>query len=151
MQNLCPKDLKDRLWLLLQDSMKTRYERACSEIQNLAADIKAYPLNYNHYYTDTLQKLRQDRDENELSAISRQVATNAIDSFVTSKGWQQFDGKSPAIEKATSSVRLHTKVERDMARHTCREILDCLDAIYKVCTLPLKRSPNDWEHSQAFA
>lgn len=116
---------------MLEEQIKGRSAQASLEIQKLDDDLSAYPINYNHYYTDTLQKLRQERDELELEEQVSRATHVGIDYYAQyHKG---LNTKDQAGENAVASFRgLRKAIETNMERHTCQEVLDCLDSIYKV-------------------
>ncbi|OBT39084.1 hypothetical protein VE00_09921 [Pseudogymnoascus sp. WSF 3629] len=58
----CPKDVKSRLWShRILDALKSRRNAAVRELEKIIEDTKSFPINYNHYYTDTIHKRRLER------------------------------------------------------------------------------------------
>lgn len=94
---------------------------ALDELDKLLVDCKAFPINYNHYYTDNITLKRQGRIKKKLrkavpdkyrSSILKETADpEAIINLLI----QGLDGCDP-----------------DMEDTSCEEALDCLLAIYKV-------------------
>lgn len=62
----CPQDVRSRIWESIADKLRVRKEEADVELEKLLDDLRNYPINYNHYYTDTVTKRRQDRQERNL-------------------------------------------------------------------------------------
>lgn len=76
LQDRCPKDVHSRLWVSqIQDVLDTRKAAAMRELESLIEEIQSYPINYNHYYTDTIENRRRARDRASLSN-SVESATN---------------------------------------------------------------------------
>lgn len=57
LEDKCPKDIVGRLRAsLVQDALQARYDSATQEIEKILDDVRSFPINYNHYYTDTINK-----------------------------------------------------------------------------------------------
>jgi len=127
MQDKCPKDVRNRVWSSqIQETLKERHAAALQELDLIMEDLKGYPINYNHYYTDTTRKLRQERHSKTLTksieGATQHIRLEGCDSTHTSA---QID-----IGQAVHSYAQH--IDPDMARISCEEVLDCMLAIYKV-------------------
>ncbi|KAL2040034.1 hypothetical protein N7G274_007437 [Stereocaulon virgatum] len=84
---------------------------------------KSHPITYNHYFTETLQKVRNERSKNEYSRIVKNffgVSTLEPDYIDRHKDLRQL---------VTALVQ---STEPDMNRFACSEALDCMEAYYKV-------------------
>ncbi|KAK4095885.1 hypothetical protein N658DRAFT_519494 [Parathielavia hyrcaniae] len=90
-----------------------------------------HPITYNHYFTETLQKVCRERGKNERERILRRFFD--VDSLKT---WL-LDGHYDLGRLADS---LAESGEPDMGRFAASEALDCLNAYYKVA---LKRFIDD--------
>lgn len=111
----CPDDIRPRLMSFhILDKLKVREQAALEERGKLEEERKSYPVNYNHYYTDTIKKRRQRRRKNlfaqKFSALAPEDGMN-IEAFIE----QHWDGAGP-----------------DMEQYSGEEALDCLYSIYKV-------------------
>lgn len=89
---------------------------------------KSYSITYNHYFTETLQKVRSERSKKEYSKILK--AFFGVSSLET-----------PTYINQTKDLRqlvavLVQSTEPDMNRFACPEALDCMEAYYKVAYLP---------------
>ena len=85
---------------------------------------RSHPITYNHYFTENLQKLRNERNQKEYSKI--------VKSFfgVSSIEVTHYCGGSHNLcELVTALVQ---RTEPDMNRFACSEALDCMEAYYKV-------------------
>jgi len=93
---------------------------------------KSHPITYNHYFTETLQKLRNERNQNEYSKIVKQFF--GVSSLETSHYCRS---NHDLYQLVTALVQ---RTEPDMSRFACSEALDCMEAYYKV-DLPFLSCP----------
>ncbi len=104
-------------------NLAARFKRANERLDGLLVDRERHAITYNHYYTDVLQSLREER---QVKALAEKI--------------QQFMGSSskPAsIYKEPLNVdglarSLATQHESDMDVFACSELLDSVRAFYKV-------------------
>ncbi|KAF4471346.1 Interferon-induced GTP-binding Mx [Fusarium albosuccineum] len=83
---------------------------------------EGHPITYNHYFTDTLQKIRMERQKSE---ISRKICTYfQVDSLSLRSGMN--------INLKALVDHLAGSVESDMNKFAALEVLDFLEAYYKV-------------------
>lgn len=105
---------------MLFKELGRRKSAAMDELRNLVEDLNRGLLNYNHYYTDNIQKKRQER----LVAQLRRHAPSDISAL-----------ESKLITKKLIDQAMGTwseAPEADMEDFACEEALDCMLAIYKV-------------------
>lgn len=104
------------------------------ELDKLIQDRKDFPINYNHYYTDTVHKKRQDR-------ITAQIREQIPEDFHQSSQRCSAGNHYPWIDVNLEINRIvrnwAEEVTPNMEDFSCNEALDCLLAIYKVRPLPL--------------
>ena len=93
---------------------------------------KSHPITYNHYFTETLQKLRKERNQDEYSKIIKQFF--GVSSLETS----HYCDRNHDLYQLVTALVQHT--EPDMNRFACSEALDCMEAYYKV-VLPFLSYP----------
>ncbi|KAK4233415.1 hypothetical protein C8A03DRAFT_19520, partial [Achaetomium macrosporum] len=91
----------------------------------------SHPITYNHYLTETLQKVRRERGQNERERILCRFF--GVDSLQSWHSDDEYDLRRLADSLAESG-------EPDMGRYAASEALDCLNAYYKVA---LKRFIDD--------
>ena len=128
LEKKCPTDIRSRLWPThFEDALKLREEAANRELDQIMMDVRSYPINYNHYYTDRIKKLRQQR-----TSRSVEVAIGEVADFTSGK-----DTLYSSDILAKCKEKFSTLVDPNMEKHSCEEVLDCLISIYKVsCHLP---------------
>ena len=121
LEEICPKDIRSNLWSFqIRDALKERREESVQELEKIIVDIKSYPINYNHYYTDTIKKRRQARDKASLAKCIGDATKEKLGL-----------GLNVDIDQvlAEHTVRSNPSIKR----YSCEEALDCVFSIYKVC------------------
>jgi len=99
--------------------------QALEELNKLVADEQRHPLTYNHYYTDNVQKSRQDAQKR---ALRRAL------NLVTEEDWNgklHISNNRLDIDRFVSA--LEARITVDMDKQACSEALNELNAYYKVC------------------
>ncbi|KAI9669048.1 MAG: hypothetical protein M1831_000640 [Alyxoria varia] len=126
LMKLCPKEVHSRVWTSqIAESLQEKGTAASDELGKIEEDLQSYPINYNHYYTDMIQQARLKRMKKSLSASVEEATTyRQVDDFDVGKK-AVFD----PIHAAENCVR---RIDPDMEHVTCEEVIDCLQAIYKV-------------------
>ena len=128
----CPTDVSSRLRSsLIEDALKTRYNDALAELQTIIADTRNYPINYNHYYTDTINKRRRERQKSSLANSIKNATTHT-----------HLPGCNSDHTSATVNIdeafNMHSqRIDPNMESVSSEEALDCLFAIYKVQLISL--------------
>lgn len=85
---------------------------------------RSHPITYNHYFTETLQKLRNERNQDEYSKIVKRFFG------VSSLETPHYCGRNHDLCQLVADLVQCT--EPDMNRFACSEALDCMEAYYKV-------------------
>jgi hypothetical protein len=126
LKSKCPRDVESRVWAsVVEDALKTRNKSASDELNLLLKDLKNYPINYNHYYTDAINKRRARR--------TKALLRSAIES-----SYVGVDKDSPTSFNIEALVDNYVaSSDPNMENFSCQEALDCLFAIYKVSTQPV--------------
>ena len=123
----CPEDMYSRLWSSqIQDALKTRRDASVRELNLIMEDIKSYPINYNHYYTDMIKQRRKARGKESLAECIEEATKRTVLEDCRS------NHTSASIDVAQVVERYSQRVDPDMEKHSCEEALDCLFSIYKV-------------------
>lgn len=118
------EQVRDDVLEIAISAMKMQKTKAAKELKHLYEDEKQQPLTYNHYYTDNVQKSRQD--------ATRKIIRKAMDNARE----QDFNGKLHIsnihvdAERLMASLQNHVIV--DMDAQACGEALSGLKAYYKV-------------------
>jgi GTPase SAR1 family protein len=123
----CPKDVKSRLWSSqIKDALAKRSEASIQELDRIWEDLRDDPINYSHYYIDTIRKQQLERTrvslENAIEAATTRVKLSGCTSNHTSANVD--------IDRAIDEYSRCT--DPDMDKFSCEDALDCLLSIYKV-------------------
>ena len=109
--------------------MEERHGLAEQELQELFADRREHAITYNHYYTENVQKIRQQRQ----LKLPEQVLKKAL--MLPEN--EAFDmNRSYTIFPQTFLSAFSSATESNMDRFACLEILDRMKAYYKVVCCP---------------
>ncbi|TLD04441.1 uncharacterized protein PgNI_12185 [Pyricularia grisea] len=124
------KDVASRIWSFkVRERLEQRKVKAREELRMLIEDLKGFPINYNHYYTDNLHRTGEDKLRTRLNAMNPALLEHRS-SINCSRGahYDKFDLELiiGTLSKATREFNV------DMEKFSCEEALDCLHAIYKV-------------------
>ena len=125
----CPKDILSRLWSFqIRDALKDRKEASMRELELIMEDVRSYPMNYNHYYTDMISARRQARNKKSLEKCIAEATSE-----ISNKNWDE--------KKTSTNIDVEQAIEKytkrpnpNMKNFSCEEALDCLFSIYKVST-----------------
>jgi hypothetical protein len=121
LQEKCSKDVYTRLSALrVADALQKRCQSALEEVEKLIKDKQGFPITYNHYYTDTIQKKQGDR--------MRGLLQQAIDESTTetSNPGCQSDHTSTNVNVSAVVAQVYSSVDRDMVHYSCEHLLDCV-------------------------
>jgi GTPase SAR1 family protein len=130
----CPKDVESRLWDgKIHDALKERSRLASEELARIMEDAKGYPINYNHYYTDTIKSRRQNRQHAVIKETAEKASKTTYlpdpEGFENTASTTTFD-----MEQFVNTLAECN--DQNMENFSCEEALDCLFAIYKVRSTP---------------
>lgn len=108
-------------------------EKLCAMNQKLDELLRphqaGHPITYNHYFTETIKKVKEKRLEADIAWRLRKFLGQRDDSTVESLSVK--NARIPSLLSALTS-----KTETDMDQYACSEILDCMEAYYKVSRNP---------------
>jgi GTPase SAR1 family protein len=124
-----PQDVKSRVWMTrMAPVLKARRQSACNELEKLIEDVKGFPINYNHYYTDTISMRRWKRQEAVLAECLKKNTSQTA-------GVPTWDSTGTSINIEGVIGSFSKRNDPDMDNFSCEEALECLFAIYKVSQL----------------
>lgn len=101
---------------------------AFNELEKLLDDEAGCPITYNHYYTDNIQKARNNRSKQDLGTSLHNVINEDWN------GQFHVNNSSVDISRLVASLQNHGVIV-DMEARACNEAEIDLDAYYKVCLL----------------
>jgi hypothetical protein len=91
---------------------------------------KGHPITYNHYFTETIQKARQEHEKKNMIR-----PLNAF--FKLKLQTTSFYIPSQTFNTADLLDALTQRTEEDPDRYACSEAVDCMEAYYKVSTMDI--------------
>ena len=107
----------------IDPNLDARFEKANERLDGLLIDRERHAITYNHYYTDVLQSIREERKVRELVGKVPDYMSSSPDS-----AW----GKKGSLDVSGLARSLATQSESDMDLFACSELLDSSRAFYKV-------------------
>jgi len=112
--------------------MNQKASQVQDKLQDLMAqNQKGHPITYNHYLTETIQKVRQERTEKEVvGRLQSLLGHNAMKPI--KKDDTLDDLNAGGIKVSSLLSALSPSNEAEMDRYACSEILICMEAYYKV-------------------
>lgn len=126
----CPKDVISRLHAsIVLEALKARHHGAMEELERLIEDTKSYPINYNHYYTDTVQRRREERRKAAEASKAKGEEVAADAGTPSDPPPTQASASTDADQVIENYSR---RIDPNMENVSCEEALDCLFAIYEV-------------------
>jgi hypothetical protein len=132
-QVVLEEDMRQEILPIVTSRLEEMKEAAFDELQKILADEKHQPITYNHYYTDNIQRARQ-----ESVRVSIQ---KAVEGAVA----EEFNGKFHISNTHTDSEKLLAALQKrvivNMDAQACAEALGGLHAYYKV-SKPLLSPPS---------
>ncbi|KAL4982526.1 P-loop containing nucleoside triphosphate hydrolase protein [Aspergillus falconensis] len=122
--------IRDEIIFPAFDTLRQEIEQKTTEL--LVPHKTGHPITYNHYFTETLQKIRGEQHESEISKTIQWFfgVSNLDEPYLTST--------SINLNQLVRSLLQQT--EPNMVRFASVEALDCMLAYYKVA---LKRYVDD--------
>lgn len=107
---------------IINRRLQENLDAALAELRKLCDDERIQPITYNHYYTDNIQKARQDATK---TAIERALQGASAD-----LGVLHVSNTGQDRARLLSSLKGHVTV--DMGQQACEEAKAGLGAYYKV-------------------
>jgi hypothetical protein len=109
---------------LILESLDRNARAGRSELDKLLEDERQQPITYNHYYTDNIQKSRQDFLRNSMEKAMREATDH------------EWNGKLHISNNSVDGQKLLAALQRrinvDMDLQACEEALAGLNAYYEV-------------------
>ncbi|KUL83663.1 hypothetical protein ZTR_11066 [Talaromyces verruculosus] len=92
-------------------------------LELLLPHTDGHPITYNHYFTENLQKIRNERREKEIM--------RSIQAFFNASDMETVAREVESVDLRGLSRRIIQSTEPDMGRFASAEALDCMLAYYK--------------------
>ena len=109
--------------------LKQTHQAALEELEHILKDKACHPITYNHYFTDNIQKIQQDRYINHFMSKAQQSTIHVMaKTFTAGPGFEE----KKIIEPAVLESGFRQIVQHDMVKYAAEQALDAHDAFYKV-------------------
>ncbi|GKT63428.1 dynamin family protein [Colletotrichum tofieldiae] len=122
----CEDRLRQNLTILCQERLDKCRSHAFEELRKILFDEQRHPITYNHYYTDNIQKARNDSHKSALKDAIRPLVSSWTTRVDPTSYMDDADGLINALQP---------KICVNMDQQACEEALAGLNAYYKVITL----------------
>jgi hypothetical protein len=109
--------------VLISSGLDEGARLAREELRKIVADEKLQPITYNHYYTDNIQKARQDSLRKSIYQVMRVVIDDDFHG--------QLQNTISDMNRLLASLQRRVVVNMD--DQACTEALAGLNAYYEVC------------------
>lgn len=115
--------------LVVLPFLKHMHSAAVAELEHVLKDKSRHPITYNHYFTDNIQKLQQERLTKFITQIAEQSKIQAV---------RKTNQAGPAyvdveyVDPVALKSKLHQNIQHDMDKFAAEQALDAHDAFYKV-------------------
>jgi Na+-translocating ferredoxin:NAD+ oxidoreductase RnfC subunit len=125
LQHTAPPEFKERITTLTVDAaLQNALADGKAELKKLVADKSRHPITYNHYYTTTIQKMRQNKQREALKKAQFRAEVSVYsNNDTTSKRY---------LDPATMEAAMENSIILDMDKFSAEEALDLQRAFYKV-------------------
>lgn len=128
LNDMAPRDISRRLWPRILADLTTKRQHATDELAKIFRDIRSYLINYNHYYTDTIKKSRYERRKSHMQkCLEKATRYKKVPGSQKDQTYADLD-----LNHLLTLISEH--IDPNMDDHSSEEVLDCLLAIYKVCS-----------------
>ncbi|EMD86682.1 hypothetical protein COCHEDRAFT_1023891 [Bipolaris maydis C5] len=123
LQDAAPSEFKDRLTTLYVDgALAQALSDAKAELHKILVDKARHPATYNHYFTTTVQKMRQCKHQEIMKKATEASEVNIYN----------LDGKlCKHVDPGKLTEAMNKAIELDMDVFSSQEALDTERAFYK--------------------
>ncbi|KAI6787842.1 hypothetical protein KC331_g4473 [Hortaea werneckii] len=108
----------------VHEHLAIHMSEAEKELGHLLEDEQQQPITYNHYYTDNIQKARQDASRDSINKIVKDTADEDF------HGAMHISNNGFDVKRLVSALQKRVIVNMD--EQACSEVRAGLDAYYKV-------------------
>jgi hypothetical protein len=124
------EDVKTKLLVLtIENALKSAHGLATAELKRIIDDKMRHPITYNHYFTDSLQKMQRNK---HAAWVNEAMKVGEEDEF----SFDQSDDKlNRLIDRSKLQKAMDESLEQNMDRWSAEQALDAQTAYYKVTAL----------------
>lgn len=126
-------DVKTKLLnLTALPALKCAREAALKELDIIIEDKKRHPITYNHYFTDTLQKIQNDRYNKKMTKLTTEATVTGYKVGLSSMGMKNEYTEQKYLDPRVMQKGLEATIEQNMDKVSAMQALDAHNAYYKV-------------------
>ncbi|KAJ9655214.1 hypothetical protein H2201_008851 [Coniosporium apollinis] len=116
------------LSLRVEGALSSALASSRAELGRIIEDKLRHPITYNHYYTTTVQKIRQKKYSGDLMRLTGSARIKVHEkNFLPGPGYST----TGYIDPQKLEVNMKDQIEQDMDKFSAEEALDCQTAYYK--------------------
>ena len=127
---------------ILREIIEPQMDQARNKVKEKIDDLlqphlQGHPITYNHYFTDNIQKAREQLANKDIierlqKFFAKASSGNSIATFPSVSMNANLSSITPNVNISTIANCLTSKTEADMDRYACSEVLVTMEAYYKV-------------------
>ncbi|KAH8704459.1 P-loop containing nucleoside triphosphate hydrolase protein [Phaeosphaeriaceae sp. PMI808] len=124
---------------LFQTLVEPALDQIVKNLESKTADLlvphqRGHPITYNHYFTETVQKVRKERNKAEFTRVIQGFFhVDSLHSENPEHGHVCDCYNRKRMDYRPLLDALMTCNNPDMTQYACSEALDCMQAYYKAC------------------
>jgi hypothetical protein len=103
-------------------ALREARNKALQELAHILDDLKRQPITYNHYFTDTLQKIQRDKINDAMKKLLDDSKTDVNVNHI---------GRQTYIDPKILATKMNSHIEQDMDKFAAEQALDTQTAYYK--------------------
>ncbi|KAK4964069.1 hypothetical protein LTR66_012493 [Elasticomyces elasticus] len=107
----------------VKPALERRCKRAHAELANIIDDKQRHPITYNHYYTTTIQKLRNKKNAETMEKLTKKLGREI---YTKTNNLVHHVDTTALIRNVADGA-----LELDMDKFSAQEALDCGTSYYK--------------------
>ena len=116
---------------IVEPALQKARTAAMMELKSILNDMKRHPITYNHYFTTTLQKIRQEKYTSLVKRVVNENSEGATTSKYCNDKGNWLSSEQEIINPDVLETGLIKAIEKDMDIYSAEEALDVQIAYYK--------------------
>ena len=127
---IAPADIGARFYTLkVEAALRSALTASRSELEKVVRDEARHPMTYNHYFTTTVQKMRQSRNCRDITFLTDDAKVQVQEkNHMPGSGYELTE----YLDHHVIQEKVRNYVEQEMEHFSAREALESLIACYKV-------------------
>lgn len=124
LEEKCVADIEGRLWSThFEAALKIRTENAYVELAKIIKEVRSHPINYNHYYTETVSKRHDARlRHRSWTVLRRQQNASLTKTNTMSRKWWNYSPPNTKLIWKIGHAARHLTVFSQSTRYVISHI-----------------------------